>query len=55
MLVRRIVPIDGYAGTRADGHAGPNARQGANTATFSWGGKNRQVSKFIRNEDEAAM
>ena len=25
----------GYAGTRADGHAGPNARQGANTAFFS--------------------
>ena len=39
---------DGYAGTqaagtRADGHAGPNARQGANTAIFFWGGKNRQV------------
>ena len=26
---------DRYAGTRADGHAGPNARQGANTAFFS--------------------
>ena len=25
---------DGYAGTRADGHAGPNARQGTNTAIF---------------------
>ena len=46
---------DGYAGTRADGHAGPNARQGANTAFFFWGGKNRQVPKFPRNEDEAAM
>ena len=46
---------DGYAGTRADGHAGPNARQGANTANFFWGGKNRPVPKFLRNEDEAAM
>ena len=50
----------GYAGTRAvgmraDGHAGPNARQGANAANFFWGGKNRQVPKFSRNEDEAAM
>ena len=26
---------DGYAGTRADGHAGPNARQGAKTVFFS--------------------
>ena len=26
----------GYAGTRADGHAGPNARQGTSTAIF-WG------------------
>ena len=26
---------DGHAGTAADGHAGPNARQGANTAFFS--------------------
>ena len=51
---------DGYAGTRAagtraDGHAGANARQGANTAIFFRGGKNRQVPKFPRNEDEAAM
>ena len=45
----------GYAGTRADGHAGPNARQGANTANFFWGGKNRPVPKFPKNEDEAAM
>ena len=45
----------GYAGTRADGHAGPNARQGANTANFFWSGKNRPVPKFPRNEDEAAM
>ena len=45
----------GYAGTRADGHAGPNARQGANTAIFFWGGKNRPVPKFPKNEDEAAM
>ena len=45
----------GYAGTRADGHAGPNARQGANTAIFFWSGKNRPVPKFPRNEDEAAM
>ena len=45
----------GYAGTRADGHAGPNARQGANTAKFFWGGKNRPVPKFPKNEDEAAM
>ena len=34
-----------YAGTRAtgtrtDGHAGPNAREDANTATFFWGSKN---------------
>ena len=46
---------DGYAGTPADGHAGPNARQGVNTAKFFWGGRNRQVPKFPRNEDEAAM
>ena len=46
---------DGYAGAQADGHAGPNARQGANTAIFYWGGRNRQVPKFPRNEDEAAM
>ena len=26
---------DGYAGTRAERHAGPNARQGANTAIIS--------------------
>ena len=45
----------GYGGTRADGHAGPNARQGANTANFFWGGKNRPVPKFPKNEDEAAM
>ena len=45
----------GYAGTRADGHAGPNARQGASTAIFFWGGKNRPVPKFPKNEDEAAM
>ena len=45
----------GYAGTRADGHAGPNARQGANTANFFWSGKHRPVPKFPRNEDEAAM
>ena len=45
----------GYAGTRADGHARPNARQGANTAHFFWSGKNRPVPKFPRNEDEAAM
>ena len=46
---------DRHAGTRADGHAGPNARQGANTAIFFWGGRNRQVPKFPKNEDEAAM
>ena len=46
---------DGYAGTRADGHAGPNARQCASTAIFFWGGKNRPVPKFPKNEDEAAM
>ena len=45
----------GYAGTRADGHAGPNARQGANTAIFFWSGKIRPVPKFPKNEDEAAM
>ena len=45
----------GYAGTREDGHAGPNARQGANTANFFWSGKNRPVPKFPRNKDEAAM
>ena len=46
---------DGHAGTAADGHAGPNARQGSSTAIFFWGGRNRQVSKFPKNEDEAAM
>ena len=28
---------NGHAGTRADGHAGPNARQGANTAKIILG------------------
>ena len=51
----RATHDDGYAGTRADGHTRPNARQGANTAIFFWGGRNRQVPKFPRNEDEAAM
>ena len=47
---------DGHAGTRADGHAGSNVRQGANTTCFFWGGgRNRQVPKFPKNEDEAAM
>ena len=46
---------DGYARTRTDGHAGANARQGACTAIFFWGGKNRPVPKFPKNEDEAAM
>ena len=46
---------DGYARTRTDGHAGANARQGTSTANFFWGGKNRPVPKFPRNEDEAAM
>ena len=46
---------DGYAGTRADGHAGPNARQGANTEILFWGGRNRPVPEFPRNEDEAVM
>ena len=45
----------GYAGTRTDGHAGANARQGTSTAIFFWGGKNRPVPKFPKNEDEAAM
>ena len=34
-IVFRATYDDGYAGTRADGHAGPNARQGANKAFFS--------------------
>ena len=46
---------DGNAGTRADGRAGPNPRQGANTANFFWGGRSRQVPKLPKNEDEAAM
>ena len=46
---------DGHAGTAANGHAGPNARQDANTAKKNWGGGNRQVPKFPKNEDEAAM
>ena len=45
----------GYAGTRADGHARANARQGASTANLFWGGKNRPVPEFPKNEDEAAM
>ena len=45
---------DRYAWTRADGHAGSSIRQGANTAIFFLGGKNRPVPKFPRNEDEAA-
>ena len=56
----RATYVGGYAGTRAagtraDGHAGANARQGANPANCFWGGKNRPVPKFPRNEDEAAM
>ena len=46
---------DGYARTRTDGHAGDNARQGASTAIFWGGGKNRPVPKFPKNADEAAM
>ena len=46
---------DGYARTRTDGHAGANARQGASTANLFWGGKNRPVPNFPKNEDEAAM
>ena len=46
---------DGYARTRTDGHAGANARQGASTANFWGGGKNRPVPKFPKNEDKAAM
>ena len=46
---------DGYARTRTDGHAGANARQGASTAIFLGGGKNRPVPKFPKNEDVAAM
>ena len=45
----------GYAGTRTDGQAGANARQGASTANFFWGGKNRPLPKFPKNEDEAPM
>ena len=45
----------GYAGTRTDGHAGANARQGASSTIFFWGGKNRSVPKFPKNEDETAM
>ena len=43
------------AGTRADGYAWLNARQGADTAIIFWGGRNRQVPKFPRNENEATM
>ena len=51
-----LTTYDGrYAGIRTDGHAGPKARQGANAANFFWGGKNRPVPKFSRNDDEAAM
>ena len=46
---------DGYTRTRTDGHAGANARQGASTAIFLGGGKNRPVPKFPKNEDKAAM
>ena len=45
----------GYAGTRADGHAGVDSRQGASTAFLGGGGKNRPVPKLPKNEDEAAM
>ena len=34
----RVSYDDGHAGRAADGHARSNARQGANTAIFSWGG-----------------
>ena len=46
---------DGYAGTAADGRAGSNARQGANTTFCFGGGRNRQAPKFPKYEDEAAM
>ena len=42
----------GYAGTRADGHAGPNARQGANTANFFWSGKNRKCHQKPETNDQ---
>ena len=45
----------GYAGTQTDGHAGANARQGASSANFFWGGKNRPVPKFPPQKNEAAM
>ena len=51
----RAIYDDGYARTRMDGHAGANARQGASTAFFFCGGKNRPVHKFPKNGDEAAM
>ena len=51
----RVNYDDGHAGTAADGHAGPNVRQGANTAKFFWGGRNRQVPKFPKNEDKAPI
>ena len=36
----------GYAGTRTDGHAMANARQGPSSAFFFWGGKIRPVPKL---------
>ena len=36
----RATYVGGYGGTRTDGHAGANARQGASTSIFFWGGKN---------------
>ena len=46
---------DGHAGTAADERAGTDARQGANTANFGGGGRDRQAPKFPKNADEAAM
>ena len=48
---------DRHAGAAANGCAGPNAfaRQSANTIILFWAGRNRQASKFPKNEDEAAM
>ena len=47
---------NGHAGTRTDEHAGdPTQDKVRIPQNLFWGGRNRQVPKFPKNEDEAAM
>ena len=46
---------DGHAGTAADGRAGPNVTQSANTTICFWGARNHQAPRFPKNKDEVAI